>query len=62
MAAIRKSGPVSMQWYVLFLNALAKQPTAIASRQVAADEACNGYQKPPMTAKTAHAARDTMNQ
>jgi len=44
------------------LNPLAKQQTAIASKQVAAEDACSGCQNIPMIAKTAHAASDTMSQ
>ena len=62
IAAIRNSGPVSTQWYVRFLNALAKHPTAIASKQVAAEDACSGCQNIPMIAKTAHATSDTTSQ
>ncbi len=51
-----------MQWYVRFLIELAKQPTAIASRQVAAEDACSGGQYIPIIVKIANAASDTISQ
>jgi hypothetical protein len=44
------------------LKEFAKHPAAIASRKVAAEDACSGCQNIPMIAKTAHVTSDMISQ